>query len=116
MRVVVEFTHQNGRKRSRGRSSEPLVGELRTHEMRTPGGSYKVATLQADNVTHGPLVELYDVKLFCVSPQGMHLRGMERIGPAGEERFVLQGWLVTDARDHWTRSHLEPSAGLKSLE
>ncbi|WP_322470309.1 hypothetical protein SOM08_06285 [Hydrogenophaga sp. SNF1] len=116
MRVVVEFTHQNGRKRSRGRSSEPLVGELRTHEMRTPGGSYKVATLQADNVTHGPLVELYDVKLFCVSPQGMHLRGMERIGPAGEERFVLQGWLVTDARDHWTRRQLEPSAGLKSLE
>lgn len=68
--------------------------------MRTPAGSYRVATLQADNVTQAPLAELYEVKLYCISPQGMHLRGMERVGPAGEERFVLQGWLVTDVRDH----------------
>lgn len=70
--------------------------------MRTPAGSYKVATLQAENVTHRPLAELFEVKLFCISPQGMHLRGMERVGPVGEERFVLQGWLVTDARDHYS--------------
>lgn len=104
MRVVIELTHQNGRRRPRGRTSEPLLGDLRTHEMRSPAGSYKVASLQADNVTQGPLAELYEVRLHCVSPQGMHLRGMERVGPVGDERFVLQGWLVTDARDHYTAS------------
>lgn len=110
MRVFVEFTHQNGRKRPRGRSSEPILGELRTMEMRTPTGSYKVATLQAENLTQRPVAELYDVKLFCISPQGMHLRGMERVGPEGEERFVLQGWLITDERDHWTALKRGPAS------
>lgn len=104
MRVVIELTHQNGRKRSRGRVSEPLLGELRTFEMRTPAGSYKVAMLQSDNVREKPLAELYEVKLYCIAPRVMHLRGMERIEQDGDERFVLQGWLVTDARDHSSRA------------
>lgn len=115
MRVFVEFTHQNGRKRPRGSSSEPVLGELRTVELRTATGSYKVATLHPDNVTQRPLAELYDVKLYCIATQGMHLRGMERIGPEGDERFVLQGWLITDERDHWSTSSAAP-AGPKSLE
>jgi hypothetical protein len=101
MRVVIQLTHQNGRKRPRGRSSAPLQGNLRTYEMRTPSGSYRVAALHGDNLTHSPLAELFEVKLYCISPQGMHLRGMERVGSVGEERFVLQGWLITDARDHY---------------
>lgn len=116
MRVVIEFTHQNGRKRGRGRSAQPLRGELRTHEMRTPSGSYQVATLMGENVTQGPVAELYEVKLFCISPQGMHLRGMERVGPAGEERFVLQGWLVTDVRDHANGQQAAPPDGPGTLE
>ena len=116
MRVVVEFTHQNGRKRGRGRSAEPLLGELRTYEMRTPSGTYQVASLQGENLTHGPLAELYEVKLYCISPQGMHLRGMERVGPAGEERFVLQGWLITDARDHHLGRSRHPLVGGPNLQ
>ena len=103
MRVFIEFTHQNGRKRPRGRTSEPLLGDLRTREMRTPTGSFKVAALHGENVTHAALAELYDVRLYCISPKGMHLRGMEKVGTESEERFVLQGWLVTDVRDHWKR-------------
>ncbi len=116
MRVFVEFTHQNGRKRQRGRSSEPLLGELRTFEMRTPAGSYKVAALHSDNVTQRPLAELYDVKLYCITTQGIHLRGMERVGPPEDERFMLQGWLVTDARDHWMRPLAKQAQEARSLE
>lgn len=98
VKVFIEFTHENGRRRARGGLTEPLRGELRTHEMRTKTGSYMVATLLPENVTAPALAELYEVRLFLIGPQGMHLRGLER---QADGRFVLQGWLVTDQRDHY---------------
>jgi len=42
-----------------------------------------------------PLMELFDVTLYLVGPQGLHLRGLERWDVEGRSQFVVQGWVVS---------------------
>ena len=42
-----------------------------------------------------PLMELFDVTLYLVGPQGLHLRGLERWDVEGRSQFVVQGLVVS---------------------
>jgi hypothetical protein len=39
-------------------------------------------------------IELFDVSLYLIGPQGLHLRGLERLTVDGRSQFVVQGWVV----------------------
>ena len=38
-----------------------------------------------------PFIELFDVALSLIGPQGLHLRGLERLAVDGRSQFVMQG-------------------------
>jgi hypothetical protein len=41
-----------------------------------------------------PIIELFDVCLYLIGPQGLHLRGLERLALDGRFQFVVQGWVA----------------------
>ncbi len=54
-----------------------------------------VATLRdPSNHIAVPILELFDVCLYLIGPQGLHLRGLERLAVDGRSQFVEQGWVV----------------------
>ena len=54
-----------------------------------------VATLRdPNNHISEPFIELFDVALYLIGPQGLHLRGLERLAVDGRYQFVVQGWVV----------------------
>ena len=54
-----------------------------------------VATLRdPNNHISKPLVKLFDVTLYLIGPQGLHLRGLEQWDLGGRSQFVVQGWVV----------------------
>ena len=46
------------------------------------------------NYVTEPIIELFEVCLYLIGPQGLHLRGLERLAVDGRSQFVLQGWVV----------------------
>ena len=70
MRVTIHLTHHRGIR----------LGE---HQHRHP-----------NNHIAEPIIELFDVCLYLIGPQGLHLRGLERLALDGRSQFVLQGWVV----------------------
>jgi hypothetical protein len=54
-----------------------------------------VATLRdPNNHISEPFIELFDVSLYLIGPQGLHLRGLERLAVDGRYQFVVQGWVI----------------------
>ena len=41
-----------------------------------------------------PIIELLDVALYLIGPQGLQLRGLERLALVGRSQFVVQGWVI----------------------
>ena len=41
-----------------------------------------------------PVIELFDVSLYLIGPQGLHLGSLERLAVDGRSQFVVQGWVV----------------------
>ena len=41
-----------------------------------------------------PILELFDVALYLIGSQGLHLRGLERLAVDVRSQFVVQGWVV----------------------
>ena len=41
-----------------------------------------------------PIIELFDVCLYLIGPQGLHLRGLERLSVEGRSQFVVRGWVA----------------------
>lgn len=101
--VIVELTHCRGQRLPARQSSPLLRGEIRTHLMQTKAGHYQVAALVDGVPTHAPLAELYNVELWGMGHGTLHLRGLEKVLLAGKEAFVLQGWIITDIRDHYSQ-------------
>ena len=40
------------------------------------------------------MLELLDVRLVAISPQGLHLRGYEALGAARSMRYAIQGRII----------------------
>jgi len=58
-------------------------------------GVLTVATLRdPDSHIAEPILELFDVALYLIGPQGLHLRGLERFAVDGRSQFVVQGWVI----------------------
>ena len=54
-----------------------------------------VATLRdPNNHISEPFIELFDVALYLIGPEGLHLRGLERLSVEGRSQFVMQGWVI----------------------
>ena len=72
-----------------------LKGELLTYQRTSKRGVLTVATLRdPNNHISEPFIELFDVCLYLIGPQGLHLRGLERLSVEGRSQFVVQGWVV----------------------
>ena len=70
MRVTVYLTHLRGIR-------------LSDHQHHRP-----------NNHIADPIIELFDVCLYLIGPQGLHLKGLERLSVGGRSQFVVQGWVV----------------------
>jgi len=70
MRVIIHLTHLRGIR----------LGE---HQHRHP-----------NNHIAEPIIELFDAALYLIGPQGLHLRGLERLAVDRRSQFVVQGWVV----------------------
>jgi hypothetical protein len=70
MRVTIHLTHHRGIR-------------LNYHQSHNP-----------NNHIAEPIIELFDVALYLIGPQGLHLRGLERLAVDGRSQFVVQGWVV----------------------
>jgi hypothetical protein len=97
MRATVHLTHLRGvslgehQYHPRGE----LMGELLTYQRTSKRGVLTVATLRdPNNHISEPFIELFDVALYLIGPQGLHLRGLERLSVEGRSQFVVQGWVV----------------------
>ena len=72
-----------------------LKGELLTYTRVSKRGVLMVAMLRdPSNHISEPILELFDVCLYLIGPQGLHLRGLERLAVDGRSQFVVQGWVV----------------------
>ncbi len=67
MRVTIQLTHHRGI-------------QLTDHQHRHP-----------NNHIAEPILELFDAALYLIGPQGLHLRGLERLAVDGRSQFVAQG-------------------------
>jgi hypothetical protein len=67
MRVTIHLTHHRGIR-------------LTYHQSHNP-----------NNHIAKPILELFDVALYLIGPQGLHLRGLERLATDGRSQFVVQG-------------------------
>jgi len=73
-----------------------LSGEVLTHLRATKRGIFMVASLRDPNDHVGEsLLELLDARLYLIGPQGLQLRGFERVSSHQASQFVLQGWVLT---------------------
>ena len=95
MRATVHLTHLRGIRL--GEHQHPprgeLKGELLTYQRTSKRGVLTVATVRDPNISE-PFIELFDVPLYLIGPQGLHLRGLERLAVDGRSQFVVQGWVV----------------------
>jgi hypothetical protein len=97
MRVTIHLTHHRGIRQT-AHQHHPrgeLKGELLTYQRTSKRGVLTVATLRdPSNHIAEPIIELFDVTLYLIGPQGLHLRGLERLAFDGRSQFVVQGWVV----------------------
>ncbi len=70
MRATIHLTHHRGIR----------LGEHQHH--------------RPNNHISEPFIELFDVALYLIGPEGLHLRGLERLSVDGRSQFVVQGWVV----------------------
>ena len=97
MRAIVHLTHHRGIRLSEHQNHPrgELMGELLTYQRTSKRGVLTVATLRdPNNHIAEPFIELFDVALYLIGPQGLHLRGLERLAVDGRSQFVVQGWVV----------------------
>jgi hypothetical protein len=97
MRATVHLTHHRGIRLSdhQDHPCGELKGELLTYQRTSKRGVLTVATLRdPNNHIVEPIIELFDVSLYLIGPQGLHLRGLERLALDGRSQFVMQGWVV----------------------
>ncbi|MBU6382092.1 MAG: hypothetical protein EB114_07365 [Betaproteobacteria bacterium] len=97
MRATVSLTHLEGYRLQSHRAHPrgALRGELLTYLRNSLKGQFMVASLRdPDNQVSQAIIELFDVRLYLIGPQGMHLRGFEALGDPKAPRFVVQGWVI----------------------
>ena len=97
MRATIHLTHHRGIRLGEHHAHPrgELKGELITYTRVSKRGALMVATLRdPNNHISEPLLELFDVALYLIGPQGLHLRGLERWDVDGRSQFVVQGWVV----------------------
>ena len=97
MRATVLLTHHRGIRLGEHQNHPrgELKGELLTYQRTSKRGVLTVATLRdPNNHIAVPILELFDVSLHLIGPQGLHLRGLERLATEGHSQFVMQGWVV----------------------
>ena len=97
MRATIHLTHHRGIRLGEHQAHPrgELKGELLTYLRTGKRGMLMVATLRdPNNHISESLVELFDVALYLIGPQGLHLRGLERWDVDGRSQFVVQGWVV----------------------
>ena len=71
------------------------MGEMLTYQRTSKRGVLTVATLRdPSNHIADPIIELFDACLYLIGPQGLHLRGLERLSVEGRSQFVVQCWVV----------------------
>ena len=97
MRATIHLTHHRGIRLGEHQHHPrgELKGELLTYQRTSKRGVLTVATLRdPNNHIAVPILELFDVCLYLIGPQGLHLRGLERLSVEGRSQFVVQGWVV----------------------
>ena len=97
MRATIHLTHHRGIRLGEHQHHPrgELKGELLTYQRTSTRGVLTVATLRdPNNHISQPFFELFDVSLYLIGPQGLHLRGLERWDVDGRSQFVVQGWVV----------------------
>jgi len=97
MRVTIHLTHHRGIRLGEHQHHPrgELKGELLTYQRTSKRGVLTVATLRdPNNHIAEPFIKLFDVALYLIGPQGLHLRGLERLSVEGRSQFVVQGWVV----------------------
>ena len=97
MRATVHLTHHRGIRLGEHQHHPrgELKGELLTYQRTIKRGVLTVATLRdPKNHIAEPIIELLDVALYLIGPQGLHLRGLERLAVDVRYQFVVQGWVV----------------------
>ena len=97
MRATIHLTHHRGIRLSEHQHHPlgELKGELQTYQRTSKRGVLTVATLRdPNNHIAEPILELFDVCLYLIGPQGLHLRGLERLSVEGRSQFVVQGWVI----------------------
>ena len=97
MRATVHLTHQRGIRLGEHKHHPrgELKGELLTYQQTSKRGVLTVAKLRdPNNHIAEPIIELFDVCLYLIGPQGLHLRGLEGLSVEGRSQFVVQGWVV----------------------
>ena len=97
MRATVHLTQHRGIRLGEHQHHPrgELKGELLTYQRTSKRGVLTVATLRdPNNHIAEPIIELFDVCLYLIGPQGLHLRGLERLALDGRSQFVMQGWVI----------------------
>ncbi len=97
MRAIVHLTNHRGIRLGEHQHHPrgELKGELLTYQRTSKRGVLTVATLRdPNNHISRPIIELFDVALYLIEPQGLHLRRLGRLVVDGRSQFVMQGWVV----------------------
>lgn len=97
MKASVVLTHYLGVRIEAHRSHPKgaFNGEVLTYLRTSKRGVFMVASLRDPNDQVGEsLIELFDARLYLIGPQGLQLRGFERIRLEAGSQFVAQGWVL----------------------